>query len=75
MIRKKECPYENGLNFFNEDKESFECLRNSETNKFHMQLAWKVDDCTVAILEWNQNNNIFDKAGDGDTIEGIDFYN
>ena len=40
-----------------------------------MQLAWKVDDCTVAILEWNQNNNIFDKAADGDIPEGNDLNN
>ena len=40
-----------------------------------MQLAWKVDDCTVAILEWNQNNNIFDKPADGDRPEGNDFHN
>ena len=31
--------------------------KDQDTGEFAFQLAWKVDACTVAIMEWEQNYN------------------
>ena len=40
---------------------------------YSFQLAWKVDACTVVILEWKQNNNPLDTAPEDTDFEVFGF--
>ena len=60
---KTACQITEGTNFLRlESADSFEKFKSTVADDdgdffFSFQLAWKVDECNVVVLEWNQQNN------------------
>ena len=72
------CQITEGTNFLTlESADSFEKFKSGATTDFvngffSFQLAWKVDECNVVVLEWKQANNPLIKQVDN-TIEITSF--
>ena len=75
---RDDCNVEIGANFVrlisDTDFEKYNQASNAPSgwsNLFTFQLAWRIDDCSVAVLEWNQNASPIKVYGTATLPEGV----